>query len=82
MYNLNTKKEKSRMTFRIQPMKCAVNRKAAYPLCKESRVLCKELDESYLLPDQLKALELAGYKIDYEETNGIKEPFYTRSNVP
>lgn len=78
MYNLDKVKEDTKMVFKVKPAKYEVYKKQAYPMCKLSKILCKKLCKESLIAEEVKLLELAGYSIEYKETQMVKEPFYTR----
>lgn len=81
MHNIVMKKQKDRILFRVLPSKLEWVKKVAYPLCKHSKRLCKALQKECLYPEEVKAIELAGFRVDYEETPAMREPFYTRGLV-
>jgi hypothetical protein len=81
MYNQGMNNQKDSMIFKIRPAKLGWVNKVAYPVCKKAKKFCESVTKCNLLPEELKAMELAGFKIDYEETPAMKEPFYTRGII-
>jgi hypothetical protein len=71
MYIVQTKERIGKMTFKIEGH-------TAYPSCKRAKRACELVSEDYLLPSQLKMLEIMGFEIDYKKSDGFR-PILTRS---
>ena len=64
-YNLDSSKG-SAMTFKVKTINGYFESRVAFPVCKKAKRLCKIINTNYLLPGQLKALELEGYNLKYQ----------------
>lgn len=58
---------RQKMTFKIRPARMEWTKKVAYPSCRKSHKLCQVLHMQYLLPEQLKMLELEGFELNYKK---------------